>query len=278
MTGPAMSSPSTILVERTGAVATLSLYRPDVRNAMNPTMIGEIRAAFEGFTADPGLRVVILQGAGQGFCAGGDLNWMKDVLGQTEEEVVEDSRNLLEMYKAIDSCPKLVIARLHGAAVAGALGIAACADIVVAEKNTKFCVSEVKIGLVPGIIAAFILPRTGPGWLRYLAKSAVTFDAETARTAGLVHEIGDGAADLDARVAAHVAQALSSSPDAIARTGELIEALGHKIDEETFRKGLTFNAKARLSPEAQEGISAFLEKRRPSWFARPGGPKDGETA
>ena len=272
------SAPATILIERDGAVATLSLNRPDVRNAMNPAMIGEIRAAFDGFAADPELRVVVLQGAGPGFCAGGDLNWMKDVLGQTEDQVVEDSRNLLEMYKAINGCPKLVIARIHGIAVAGALGIAACADIVVAEKDTKFCVSEVKIGLVPGIIAAFILPRTGPGWLRYLAKSAVTFDADTARTAGLVHEVADGTADLDARVAAHVALALSLSPDAIARTGELIDALGHKIDEETFTKGLLFNAKARLSPEAQEGISAFLGKRRPSWFARPGSPESGRES
>lgn len=278
MSATSTIAPSTIRIERDGAVATLSLNRPDIRNAMNPTMIGEIRAAFDAFAADPELRVVVLQGAGPGFCAGGDLNWMKDVLGQTEDEVVEDSRNLLEMYKAIDGCPKLVIARIHGVAVAGALGIAACADIVVAEKETKFCVSEVKIGLVPGIIAAFILPRTGPGWLRYLAKSAVTFDAETARTAGLVHEVADGAADLDARVAAHVSLALTSSPDAIARTGELIESLGHKIDEEIFAKGLLFNAKARLSPEAQEGISAFLEKRHPSWFMRPGGPKGGDGA
>ena len=260
-----MAEPATIAVEQSGAVATLTLNRPDVRNAMNPDMIGEIRAAFDGFTADSGVRVVVIRGAGRAFCAGGDLNWMRDVLGQTEDEVVEDSRDLLQMYRAINECPKLVIARLHGAAVAGALGIAACADVVIADRETKFCVSEVKIGLVPGIIAAFLLPRTGPGWLRYLAKSAVLFDAETARAASIVHEIAADETDLDARVDAHVALALSSSPDAIAATGDLIDSLGHKIDEETFDKGLLFNAKARLSPAAQEGISAFLEKRDPAW-------------
>ncbi|MEX2455610.1 MAG: enoyl-CoA hydratase-related protein, partial [Rhodospirillaceae bacterium] len=205
-------------------------------------------------------------GAGQGFCAGGDLNWMRDVLGQTEQEVAEDSRNLLRMYQAINDCPKLVIARLHGVAVAGALGIVACSDVVIAEKGTKFCISEVRIGLVPGLIAAFIIPRTGPGWFRYFAKSAILFDAETARQAGLVHEIADDEPDLDARTARHVALALGSSPEAIRRTGELIDALGYRIDEEIFDKGLIFNAKARLSEEAQEGISAFLEKRNPAWF------------
>lgn len=260
-----MAEYQTISVTRDGAVATLSLNRPDVRNAMNPEMIGEITAAFAEFNALEDIRAVVIRGEGSVFCAGGDLNWMKDVLGQTEEQVVDDSRLLLNMYRSINDSPKLVIAALRGAAVAGGLGIISCADVVIAEAQTKFCISEVRIGLVPGIIAAFILPRTGPGWFRYLSKTAVLFDTETARSAGLIHEIAADDDDLEARIAAHATHALDASPDAIADTGHLIDALGYGINEENLDKGLLFNAKARLSDAAQEGISAFLEKRSPAW-------------
>ena len=165
-----MAEYETIAVSQDGPVATVSLNRPDVRNAMNPVMISEITAVFTAFNTDDDVRVIILRGEGNVFCAGGDLNWMKDVLGQTEAEVVEDSRLLLNMYRSINDSPKLVIASLRGAAVAGGLGIISCADVVIAEAQTKFCISEVKIGLVPGIIAAFILPRMGAGWFRYLSK------------------------------------------------------------------------------------------------------------
>ena len=262
-----MADFKTISVTRDGPVATLTLNRPDVRNAMNPAMIGDISTAFAAYNADDDVRVIVLRGEGPVFCAGGDLNWMKDVLGQSEQEVVEDSRHLLDMYRAINESPKLVIAALRGAAVAGGLGIISCSDVVIAEAETKFCISEVRIGLVPGIIAAFILPRIGPGWFRYLSKTAILFDTDTARTAGLVHEIAENDDDLDARVAAHIKRALEASPDAIADTGHLIAALGYEITEEMFGKGLLFNAKARLSGAAQEGISAFLEKRPPSWRA-----------
>ena len=255
----------TISVDIDGPVARLTLNRPEVRNAMNPEMIGEIADAFAGFDANDAIRAVVLRGAGGVFCAGGDLNWMRDVLGQTEEEVRDDSRHLLDMYRAIDGSPKLTIAAVEGAAIAGALGIISCCDAVIAEAETKFCVSEVKIGLAPGIIAAFMLPRIGAGWLRYLSKTAALFDAETARTAGLVHAIADGTADLDRQISRHIDLALAASPDAIVRTGNLISELGYAVSEEMLETGLIFNAKARLSDEAQEGISSFLEKRKPAW-------------
>lgn len=263
-----MTDLKTIAVDEDGAVATVSLNRPEVRNAMNPDMIAEIGAIMHHLNADPAVRVIVLRGNGRTFCAGGDLNWMRDVLGQSEDQVAADSRHLLDMYRAIADSPKLVVARLHGAAVAGALGVVACADVAIAERNATFCVSEVRIGLVPGIIAAFLLPRMGPGWFGYLAKTATPFDAETARLAGLVHEVADDEADLDGRVAAQVERGLQASPDAIEKTGRLIADLGYRIDEETFDTGLLYNAKARLSAEAQEGISAFLEKRRPAWDRR----------
>jgi methylglutaconyl-CoA hydratase len=264
-----MAKFDTITVVADGPVATLSLNRPEVRNAMNPVMIREITAAFADFNTSNTIRIVVLRGEGGVFCAGGDLNWMRDVLGQSEQEVVDDSRHLLNMYKAINNSPKLVIAAVEGAAVAGALGIISCADIIIAEAKTRFCISEVKIGLVPGIIAAFILPRIGTSWFRYLSKSAVLFDTETARTTGLIHEIAADPEDLTERVDRHIKLGLASSPYAIAETGNLIDALGYSISEETLGNGLLFNAKARLSDAAQEGISAFLEKRQPAWSETP---------
>ena len=255
----------TITVDIEDAVARLTLNRPEVRNAMNPEMIGEITSAFAKFNRNDEIRAVVLRGNGGVFCAGGDLNWMKDVLGQTEQEVQEDSRHLLNMYRSINESPKLVISALEGAVIAGGLGLVACSDVVIAEAKTKFCVSEVKIGLAPGIIAAYMLPRIGPGWMRYLSKTAILFDAETARTAGLVQELADDATDLERRIANHIDLVLSASPDAIERTASLLEELGYATSEEMLTTGLIYNAKARLSLEAQEGISSFLEKRKPGW-------------
>lgn len=260
-----MSDFTTIQVLRNGPLATVTLSRPDVRNAMNPTMIGELTDAFSALTEDPAIRVIALGGDGGTFCAGGDLNWMADVLGQTEEEVVADSRRLLDMYRAINDCPKTVIVRIHGAAFAGALGLVACADIAIAEADSKFCVSEVRIGLVAGVIAAFVIPRIGPGWFRYLATSATVFDALAARDAGLVHVVAPDREALDAEVKRHVSLALETAPEAVAETGRLIGALGYKPDEEMFSTGLLFNAKARLSDTAQTGIRSFLGKTRPPW-------------
>ena len=260
-----MTDYRTISVVIDGPVARLTLDRPEVRNAMNPEMIGEITGAYDTFNGNNDVRAVVLRGNGGVFCAGGDLNWMKDVLGQTEEEVQEDSRHLLNMYSKINDSPKLVIAALEGAVIAGGLGLVATSDVVIAEARTKFCVSEVKIGLAPGIIAAYMLPRIGAGWMRYLAKTAVLFDGETARMAGLVHEIADDTEDLEKRIETHIGLALGASPDAIKRTGNLIDDLGYSVSEEMLSTGLLYNAKSRLSDEAQEGISSFLEKRKPAW-------------
>lgn len=255
--------PSSIEVARDGPVASITLSRPDVRNAMNPQMISEIRTTFEGLSGDDSVRVVVIAGKGPVFCAGGDLNWMREVSGKSPDEVTEESRGLLRMYQAIAGCPKLVIARLHGAVFAGAVGIVGCCDAVIAESATRFCISEVRIGLAPGIISATLLPRIGPHWFGYLAKTAVTFDAETACRAGLVHEIAAGEGGLDERVDAHVALGLEASPDAIAATGELIAAFA--AGDGALDRGLEANVASRFSDAAQEGIAAFLEKRLPAW-------------
>jgi len=258
-----------ITVAIDSGIAKLSLNRPDVRNALNPEMIGEITKAFTALSGDKLVRGIVMNGIGNTFCAGGDLNWMKDVLGQSEAEVMEDSQHLLDMYHAIHSCPKVVITAVQGAAIAGALGILACSDVVIAEAKTVFSLSEVKIGLVPGIVGTFLIPRLGLSWFRYFAKTGITFDSETAKTAGLVHEIADGINEVEERVTNHIKLVLSSSPHAIAKTNDLMGSIGSNLNEDSFSAGLLCNAKARLSAEAQEGISSFLEKRKPAWFREP---------
>ncbi len=246
-------------------IATVALNRPDRRNAINPEMMDELLAALERLGGDEAVRAIVLRGNGTVFCAGGDLNWMRDTEGATEEEVARDSARLQQVYIAVANCPKTIIGRLHGAAMAGALGLVACCDVAIAETDTKFCLSEVRIGLAPGIIAGFLLPKIGAGWFRYLATGAVVFGTEIAARAGLIHEVAEDGADLDARVEAHCRLALAASPEAIAGTKALVADLGYGPDRALYETGLGWNVKTRMSDAAQEGIGAFLERRKARW-------------
>ena len=211
-----MSEYQTIAVSNdANGIAGVTLNRPEVRNAMNARLIAEVTDAFTTLGSDDGVRAIVIRGAGKIFCAGADLNWMRDVENHTADEVAADSRRLEAMYRAIDDCPKTTIARIHGAAMAGAPGIAACCDVVIAERSTMFRVSEVRLGLTPGIISTFLLPKVGASRLRYWAVSAVPFDAEEALRAGLVHRIADGEDDLDRAIDEHIGLALAASPRAV---------------------------------------------------------------
>ena len=246
-------------------IATVALNRPDRRNAINPEMMDELLAALERLGGDETVRAIVLRGNGTVFCAGGDLNWMRDTEGATEEEVARDSARLQQVYIAAANCPKTIVGRLHGAAMAGALGLVACCDVAIAETDTKFCLSEVRIGLAPGIIAGFLLPKIGAGWFRYLATGAVVFGTEIAARAGLIHEVAEDGADLDARVEAHCRLALAASPEALAGTKALVADLGYGPDRALYETGLGWNVKTRMSDAAQEGIGAFLERRKARW-------------
>ena len=246
-------------------IATVALNRPDRRNAINPEMMDELLAALERLGGDETVRAIVLRGNGRVFCSGGDLNWMRDTKAATEDEVTRDSARLQRVYIAAANCPKTIVGRLHGAAMAGALGLVACCDVAIAEKETRFCLSEVRIGLAPGIIAGFLLPRIGAGWFRYLATGAVNFGTDIAARAGLIHEVAEDGADLDARVEAHCRLALAASPEAIAGTKALVADLGYGPDPSLFETGLGWNVKTRMSDAAQEGIGAFLERRKARW-------------
>ncbi len=266
-----MSDYETIAVSRDGnGIAGVTLSRPEVRNAMNARLIAEVTDAFTTLGADDGVRAIVIRGAGKVFCAGADLNWMRDVENHTADEVAADSRRLEAMYRAIDDCPKTTIARVHGAAMAGALGIVACSDAVIAERSTKFCVSEVRLGLTPGIISTFLLPKVGASRMRYWAVSAIVFEAEEALRAGLVHRIADDEDDLDRAIDAQIDLALAAAPEAVAWTKELLAEAGGAGDPAVFERGLRSNLRARTSEVAKAGIAAFLDKRAAPWSASRG--------
>ncbi len=261
-----MESYRTIVVQTDPrGIAAVALDRPDRRNAIDPEMMGELVSALERLGGDPGVRAIVLRGNGPVFCAGGDLNWMRDTEGASEEEVSRDSARLQRVYAAAANCPRMIIGRLHGAAMAGALGLVACCDVAIAEADTRFCLSEVRIGLAPGIIAGFLLPRVGASWFRYMATGAVVFGAAEALRSGLIHEVAADSADLDARVEAHCRLALAASPEAIAGTKALVADLGYGPDPALFPTGLGWNVKTRMSDAAKDGIGAFLERRKARW-------------
>ncbi len=261
-----MQETGTLAVSRDRrGIATITLDRPAVRNAMNPQMMDELAASVAELGAEEAVRAIVLRGNGPVFCAGADLNWMRDTEGASLEEVAADSRRLQAMYAALAACPKMTIACVHGAAMAGALGLVSCCDVAVAAAATKFCLSEVRIGLAPGIISSFLLPRIGPGWLRYFAIGAIVFETEEAVRAGLIHEVAADQADLDARVEAHCKLALAASPEAVAATKALLAEMGAAPDQALLETALSWNVGTRSSEAAKEGIGAFLERRKPRW-------------
>lgn len=256
----------TILTARDDAgIATVTLNRPEVRNAMNTTMMDELTAAFLGLSEDAAVRGIVIRGEGKIFCSGGDLNWMRDVQGMTDEEIAADSRRLQNMYRTIDRCPKPTIARVHGAAMAGGLGIVSCCDVAVAEQEARFSVSEVRLGLIPAIIAEFLLPRIGRNWLRSLSVSAIVFDGDIAQRSGLIHETASGAEALDGAINRYTEMFLAASPDAISMCKSMIRDVAEAADASQTETALKWNVKARNSEAAQEGIAAFLRRDKPGW-------------
>ncbi len=261
-----MQQTETLAVSRDErGIATIALDRPAVRNAMNPLLMDELAASVAELGADATVRAIVLRGNGPVFCAGADLNWMRDTEGASPEEVAADSRRLQTMYATLASSPKMTIARIHGATMAGALGLVGCCDVAIAAAGTKFCLSEVRIGLAPGIISSFLLPKIGPGWLRYFAVGAVVFGAGEAARAGLIHETAADGADLDTRVEAHCRLALAASPEAVAATKGLLGEMAAAPDESLFETALSWNVSTRISGSAKEGIGAFLERRKAAW-------------
>ena len=252
----------TIAITSAGPVTTIALARPDVRNAFDETMIDELHRAFT--TLDAAARVVVLAGQGPVFCAGADVQWMKRSRDYTEAENARDARAMAMMFRAIDECPRPVIGRAAGVALGGGSGLLACCDIVVAAEGTQCGFTEVRLGIVPANISTFVLPKIGARAARRYFLTGERFDAAEARRIGLVHEVVPEA-DLDAAVARIAAELLKCGPQAQATAKEIIRTVAGAPRDEAIDYTVKTIARARVSPEGQEGLGAFLEKRKPNW-------------
>ena len=244
-------------IERDGDVLRVTLARPETRNAFDAALIAELSEAF----VDVGTaRAVVLAGDGASFCAGADVEWMRASADLDLEANVADANAMRRMFEAVDSCRAPVVAAVHGHALGGGIGLVACADIAIARPGTVFAFSEVKLGIVPAVISPFALRRIGESAARRLFVTGERFDAETALRIGLVHEVAD---DLDAAVR-HVLDELSTAGPRAARHAKRL-VLDRPDGPETAR----LIAERRTSEEGQEGLRAFLDRRRPSWAPDP---------
>jgi len=245
-------------------VVSVALARPEVRNAFDDVLIGEAAALFSGLAADASARAVVLSGRGKSFCAGADLNWMARMVSYGVEENRRDAAALAAMLRAIDECPKPVIGRVHGAALGGGAGLAAACDVVVAAEGTLFGTTEVRLGIVPAVISPYVVRKLGESRAREWFLTGERWDAQEARRAGLVHRVVPEA-DLDTAVESVVAAILQGGPEALAEAKRLARAAGELPLDAAIPMTIESIAARRVSPEGQEGMRAFLEKRKPGW-------------
>ena len=263
-------SPYGLRIERTGpggVVVRVTLARPEVRNAFNAELIASLTETFAALGAEPSsrLRAVILAGDGPVFCAGADINWQRAARNLSLEENEADAGRLHDMLLAVDRCPVPVCARVHGAALGGGMGLCAAADLVLAVAGTRFGFTETKLGILPAVIAPFVLAKIGESQARAVIPSGERFDTERARAMGLVHEVLPDAATLDKRVDAVVGDILLAGPTAARAAKALIRELRGSDTDAARELIVNVAARQRVSTEGREGLDAFLEKRTPHW-------------
>jgi methylglutaconyl-CoA hydratase len=260
---------SSLDVQRQGPVAKVFLNRPDVRNAFNEEVIAELHAAFTELGADATLRVIVLGGHGKAFCAGADLSWMRAMADYSWEQNRADAQALADMLWAIYSCPVPVVGRIQGDCYAGGVGLAAVCDVLVAADAAAFCLSEAKLGLLPGTISPYVIRALGEQASRRYFTTAERFTAAQAHRLGFVHELCR-VDELDAKVDEIVAALLANGPMATRACKRLVQdvagvPLTPALREDTARS----IADIRASDEGREGVQSFLQKRKPSWLAGP---------
>ena len=250
-----------------GVVARVTLDRPDVHNAFNATVIAELRAAFAALAREgpTELRAVVLAGAGPSFCAGADVTWMRAAMQLDVEGNEQDAMAMADMFETIDTCPAPVVARVHGAALGGGMGLCAVSDIVIAESGARFGFTETRLGILPAVISPFVIAKIGESYARALFPGGRRFDAIRAQRIGLVHEVVEGEAALDAAVDTAVNDLLAAGPTAASAAKAIVRevrGLGHGSSKWHTARVI---ARQRTSAEAQEGFRAFDEKRQASW-------------
>lgn len=248
-------------------IARITLTRPEVRNAFNDAVIQQLKAAFETVGAMEDVRAVVLAAEGPAFCAGADLNWMRRMADYTREENIADAGQLAAMLMAIYECPKPTIAAVQGDVFAGGMGLVAACDMAVSVRTATYCLSEVKLGLIPATISPYVIRAMGARAAHRYFLTAERFSAEEAHRIGFVHELVDADA-LDAKVA-ELAQALvSASPAAVRACKKLVQDVaGREIDAQLIATTVEGIAEIRASDEGREGVASFLQKRKPAWLA-----------
>ncbi len=255
---------SSVLIERDGPVLRITLNRPAVRNAFDEEMIRSLTAAATAATEDHSVRAVVLAGEGKTFCAGADIGWMAKAIAYSRQENLSDAEDLARMLERLDTLPVPVIGRIQGAALGGGVGLAAVCDMVIAADDAVFALSEVKLGILPAVVAPYVLRKIGISAARECFLTGARFDARRAKEIGLIHDVVPDDA-LDVAVARRISDVLTASPAGIARAKSLIREIAGAHPDDVI--GVTTNAIAsqRISEEGQEGLRAFLEKRKPSW-------------
>jgi methylglutaconyl-CoA hydratase len=257
--------PKTLLVDESDGVVFVTLDRPEVHNAFNEVLIAELIECFGGIESRRSARLVVLRSNGPNFCAGADLNWMSKMVAYTREENIRDSSLLAKMYAVMNECPLPIIGRIQGAAIGGGVGLVAVCDIAITTRESKFGLSEVKLGILPAVISPYVISKIGQSHARALFLTGERFDADRALRAGLVHRVVEGADALDAAVNDTIAQLRTSGPEAVREckrligfvaTHELADAIPYTIEAISTR---------RISEEGQQGMSAFLSKKKPPW-------------
>lgn len=259
-------SHESIVIEIDGPVAILTMNRADRHNAFDETLIAELTSGLQELGANPAVRVVVLSAVGRSFSAGADLNWMRRAANYGPEENLDDARKLAALMRTLDTLPKPTVARVHGAAYGGGVGLIAACDVALATFDAQFAFSEVKLGLIPAVISPYVIAKIGERYARRYFLTAERFAAAEAYRIGLVHEIVPDEATLDSAVGEIVDLLLKNSPQAMASAKQLLRAVsGAPIDalliEDTTRR----ITDARASRDAKEGIAAFLDKRPAPW-------------
>jgi len=263
-----MQQYSTLDIERQEDLIICRLNRPEIRNAFNETMIRELRDFYRGIGEEGALRAVILRGEGKSFCAGADLEWMRSVIKYDHARNYAESYQLSECLHAIYSCPLPTLAVVHGAAIGGGNGLLAACDIVYAQRDTVFSLSEVKIGIVPACISPYVLKRVGEYPARELMITGRRFKGEEALRLGLVNALWTEPAELEDMLSGFLTQLRSSGPAAVRKAKELIYRVTNTLSlEEAMVYTAEMIAEIRGSAEGQEGMAAFLEKRKAVWEA-----------
>ena len=258
---------SALQTTQNGSVLTITLSRPDIRNAFNDAVIAEITAAFQNAASRAEVRAVVLAATGPAFCAGADLNWMRRMADYTREENLADAAALAEMLRVMYECPKPTIARIQGDVYAGGMGLVAACDMAVSVDTANFCLSEVRLGLIPATISPYVIRAMGARAAHRYFLTAELFDAQEAHRIGLVHEVVS-ADQLDAKVAELTNALSSASPNAVRSCKMLVqEVAGRDIEAPLIGRTVKGIADIRTSSEGREGVQSFLQKRKPSWLA-----------